>query len=190
MTGLDRRELVARVLAARDAALVVAGLGGPAWDCFAAGDSDATFYLWGAMGLAVPTALGLALARPGRRVLCITGDGEIMMGAGSLAVVAAQAPENLAILVLDNAAFGETGGQPGLTAGAADIAAMAAGAGIATTLTVTAKDEIPSLTETLLTAPGPVLAVAKVALADHPPAHPERDGATLARRLRDHLGAS
>lgn len=188
--SLDRRALVAEVLAQRGDALVVSGLGSPSWDAFAAGDSDANFYLWGAMGLAVSTALGLAIAQPARRVLCLTGDGEMMMGIGSLAVVGAEAPRNLAILVLDNGSFGETGRQEGLTARGADIAVMARGGGIGTTLTITRDDEIAGLAEALFTAPGPVLAVAKIALKDHPLTLPERDGATLARRFRGHVGGS
>ena len=106
---IRRRELVSALLARREGALVVPGLGSPTWDCTAAGGSDDYLYSWGGMGLALPTALGVALARPQRRVLCLTGDGEILMGIGSLAVVAAQAPANLGILVLDNESFGETG---------------------------------------------------------------------------------
>ncbi len=189
MNGLDRRELISELLARRGDALVVTGLGSPSWDCFAAGDSAATFYLWGAMGLAVPTALGLALAQPERRVLCVTGDGEMMMGIGSLAVVAAQQPANLGILVLDNGHFGETGRQEGMTSARTDLAAMAAGAGIATTLTVSEPSEMAQLAA-LYDAPGPVFAVAKVALGDHPLTLPERDGATLSRRFRAGLGVA
>jgi thiamine pyrophosphate-dependent acetolactate synthase large subunit-like protein len=97
-----RRPFVAELLRHRGNALIVTGLGSPTWDCFAAGDSPEYLYSWGGMGLAVPTALGLALAQPGRRVVAITGDGEMMMGLGSLAVVGDQAPKNLAVLVLDN----------------------------------------------------------------------------------------
>ena len=122
---IARRPFVAELLRHRGDALIATGLGSATWDCFAAGDSPEYLYSWGGMGLAVPTALGLALAQPGRRVVAITGDGEIMMGLGSLAVVGDQAPSNLAILVLDNEKFGETGRQRGLTAGRTDIAAVA-----------------------------------------------------------------
>src|SRR4029079_10982148 len=127
---INRRPFVAALLARRDGALVIPGLGSPTWDCFAAGDSPEYLYSWGGMGLALPTALGLALAQPDRRVACVTGDGEVMMGIGSLAVVADQAPKNLSILVLDNERFGETGRQPGLTSSRTDIAAVAKGFGI------------------------------------------------------------
>jgi phosphonopyruvate decarboxylase len=163
---------------------VVPGLGSPTWDCFAAGDAPEYLYSWGGMGLAVPTALGVALARPGRRVLCLTGDGEMMMGIGSLAVVAAQAPVNLGILVLDNEHFGETGRQPGLTGIRADLCAMARGAGIANALDVTGMDQLDALAELMFRAPGPTFAVAKIALTDEPWALPEKDGAVIARRFR------
>ncbi len=183
--SLERRPLVAEVLGERGDALVVAGLGSPTWDLFAAGDRPENLYTWGGMGLALPTALGLALAVPERRVLCITGDGEIMMGIGSLAVVANQAPENLAILVLDNESFGETGQQRGLTAGPTDIAAIAAGAGISATMTVRAGNQVADLAQFLFAAVGPRLAVAKIALTEEPWALPEKDGATIARRFRE-----
>jgi phosphonopyruvate decarboxylase len=182
---LKRRELVSALLAKRDGALVVPGLGSPTWDCFASGGSDDYLYSWGGMGLAVPTALGVALARPDRRVLCLTGDGEIMMGIGSLAVVAAQAPSNLGILVLDNEHFGETGRQPGLTGSRTDLCALARGAGIAHTLDVRQMDQVGPLAELMFQAPGPTFAVAKIALTEEPWALPEKDGAVIARRFQD-----
>ena len=181
---IRRRELVAALLARRGGALVVPGLGSPTWDCFAAGDQPEYLYSWGGMGLCVATALGVALAQPGRRVLALTGDGEMMMGLGSLAVVGAQAPDNLGILVLDNESFGETGRQPGLTGGRADLCAMARGAGIAATLEVTSMDQTEALAELMFQQPGPTFAVAKIALTDEPWALPEKDGAVIARRFR------
>ncbi len=102
------------------------GLGSPTWDMFAAGDSPSTSTPGAAWASRVPTALGLALAQPNApRRSCITGDGEMMMGIGSLGVVADQAPTNLAILVLDNEHFAETGRQRGLTADRTDLCAVA-----------------------------------------------------------------
>lgn len=185
---IARRPLVAGLLARRDGALIVCGLGSPTWDTYAAGDSPEYLYSWGGMGLAVPTALGVALAQPARRVLCITGDGEMLMGIGALGVVADQAPANLGILVLDNESFGETGRQKGLTAGRTDIAAVARGFGIERTLAVTEQGAVAELADALFRAPGPVLAVAKIALSDDPWALPEKDGAAIAHRFRGALG--
>jgi thiamine pyrophosphate-dependent acetolactate synthase large subunit-like protein len=185
---IKRRPFMAELLARRGSALVVPGLGSPTWDCFAAGDAPEYLYSWGGMGLAVPTALGIALAQPRRRVLCVTGDGEIMMGIGSLAVVGDQAPDNLAILVLDNESFGETGRQRGLTHNRADIAAVAKGFGLAATRTVKEEGALPELAEFLFKAPGPVLAVVKIAISDDPWRLPEKDGVTIAHRFRGALG--
>jgi phosphonopyruvate decarboxylase len=187
---IARRPFMADLLSRRDGALIVCGLGSPTWDTFAAGDSPDYLYSWGGMGLAVPTALGVALAQPGRRVVCVTGDGEMLMGIGALGVVADQAPRNLGMLVLDNERFGETGRQRGLTAGPTDIAAVARGFGIATTLTVTEQSAVGELAGLLFKAPGPVLAVAKIALTEDPWALPEKDGATIALRFRGALGIS
>jgi phosphonopyruvate decarboxylase len=181
---LNRRELTAALLARREGALVVPGLGSPTWDCFAAGDSTVYLYSWGGMGLCVPTALGLALARPERRVFAMTGDAELLMGIGSLAVVGAQAPANLGILVLDNEHFGETGRQPGLTGMRTDLCAIARGAGIQHTLDVTAMDQLDALSELMFRTSGPTFAVAKIALTEHPWALPEKDGAVIARSFR------
>jgi len=140
------------------------------------------------MGLAVPTALGVALAQPDRRVLALTGDGEMMMGIGSLGVVASQAPKNLAILVLDNESFGETGRQTGLTAGCADLCAIAEGFGIVETMTVTEQGATGVLATFLFKRPGPVFAVAKIALSEDPWSLPVKDGTAIARRFRISLG--
>jgi thiamine pyrophosphate-dependent acetolactate synthase large subunit-like protein len=182
---LMRRELVAEVLARHGEALVVTGLGSPTWDVFAAGDVPENFYLWAGMGQAAPVGLGLALARPDRRVLVITGDGEMMMGVGSLAVIGAERPDNLAILVLDNERFAETGGQQGLTASGVDLAAMARAAGFVRAVTARDKAETQALPELLFEVPGPALAVAKIALTQDTPLYPSKDGAFLAERFRN-----
>lgn len=187
---IQRRPFVAELLKLRAGALVVPGLGSPTWDCSAAGDNPEYLYSWGGMGLALPTALGIAIAQPDRRVLCLTGDGEIMMGIGSLAVVADQAPGNLAILVLDNEHFGETGRQTGLTSHKADLTAVARGFGIPNTFTATSQDEVPALAKLLFHTPGPSFAVAKIALSEDPWALPEKDGAAIARRFQVALGVA
>ena len=106
---LRRREVVKDLLKGRKDLLVVAGLGSTAWDITAAGDHDLSFPLWGAMGQAAMIGLGLALAQPKRRVLVITGDGEMLMGIGSLATIGVQQPKNLTVAVIDNERYGETG---------------------------------------------------------------------------------
>ncbi len=185
---IQRRAFVAELLKRRGNALVIPGLGSPTWDTFASGDSPEYLYSWGGMGLAVPTALGVALAQPSRRVLALTGDGEMMMGIGSLAVVADQNPQNLAILVLDNEHFGETGRQTGLTANKVDLTAVARGFGIERTMTVTEEGKVGELAEFLFQGQGPALAVAKIALSEDPWRLPEKDGGTIARRFRMALG--
>ncbi|MDX2158617.1 MAG: thiamine pyrophosphate-dependent enzyme [Hyphomicrobiaceae bacterium] len=185
---LQRRPFVAELMKHRGSGLVVTGLGSPTWDLFAAGDRPDNLYSWGGMGLAVPTALGLAMAQPGRRVLALTGDGEMMMGIGSLGVVADQAPANLAILVLDNETFSETGRQRGLTGSRVDLCAVARGFGIRETMLVTEASQSSELADLLFKAPGPILAVAKIALSEDPWRLPEKDGAAIGRRFKISLG--
>ncbi|MAI44864.1 MAG: aldehyde dehydrogenase [Hyphomicrobiaceae bacterium TMED74] len=185
---IQRRQFVADLLAKRDGALVVPGLGSPTWDTFAAGDSPEYLYSWGGMGMAVPTALGLALAQPDKHILALTGDGEMMMGIGSLGVVANHAPSNLGILVLDNEHFGETGKQTGLTSNQADLCKVAEGFGITKTMLVTEHSAVDDLAELVFKTPGPTFAVAKIALSEDPWMLPEKDGAAIARRFRVALG--
>jgi thiamine pyrophosphate-dependent acetolactate synthase large subunit-like protein len=189
---LDRRKLVADLAKARGDALIVTGLGSPTYDLAAAEraagrDEAGNFYLWGAMGSAAMIGLGLALAQPKRRVVVVTGDGEMLMGLGSFATIAAQKPGNLAILVLDNEAFGETGAQAGLTGKGIDLCGIAAAAGFAATLQAEGANAASGLADLLFHAPGPVLAVAKIALTRDPLVMPPRDGHYLVQRFRANL---
>jgi len=184
---LRRRDVVARMLAGRDDLLLVAGLGPASWDCTAAGDRDLNFMPWGAMGGAVAIGLGVALAQPARRVLVITGDGEMLMGVGSLATVAMQAPPNLHVVVLDNERCEETGGQATATAGFADIAGIARASGIAQAATVRTERELADRIVALEAAPGPTLTVVKVHPDNPPPVFAPRDGNVQRIRFRSAL---
>ncbi len=183
---LNRRDVVARILKDRGDTLVITGLGSTTWDAAAAGDHDNNFYLWGAMGGAAMVGLGLAVAQPERRVLVITGDGEMLMGVGGLATIAVKRPANLAICVIDNQRYGETGMQDTATEHGVDLAAMAAGAGFAETATVYDKAALEAAVPLLLTAPGPVFVDIKVSAKRTPPmVLPMRDGPSLKHRFRE-----
>lgn len=181
---LRRRDVIKTILSQRGEMLVVAGLGAPAWDVTAAGDTPLNFPLWGAMGGAVALGLGLALAQPNRRVLVVTGDGEMLMGLGSLATVAVQRPPNLAIVVLDNERYGETGMQPTHTAGVTDLAAVAAGAGIPVCGTIRDDEALQAALPLIHQGSGPVFFCIKVRAEELPKALPPKDGAYLKDRFR------
>lgn len=181
---LRRREVVAKLLADRGEMLVVAGLGAPNWDCTAAGDHPLTFPLWGAMGGALPMGLGLALAQPGRRVLVVTGDGELLMGLSALATVGVKQPKNLAVCVLDNERYGETGAQPTATAARVDLAAMALAAGWREASTVADEAAFAAALPKLRSGEGPILANVKVRAENLPFVMPPKDGAHLKDRFR------
>lgn len=186
-TALRRRAVVARLLAERGEALVVAGLGSSAWDVTAAGDHPLTFPLWGAMGGAAAMALGLALAQPRRRVLCFTGDGELLMGLGSLATVAAQRPQNLAIIALDNERYGETGMQETATAAGVDLAGIARSCGFPVTATVRNEADLTAALPEIRGAAGPCFFTIKVAPEKLPLVLPPKDGTELKLRFRQAL---
>ncbi|HZN24808.1 MAG TPA: thiamine pyrophosphate-dependent enzyme [Burkholderiales bacterium] len=183
---LDRREVVKTLLAQREDALVVTGLGS---SCYDAGvyDHPNTFYLWGAMGGAAMIGLGLALAQPKRRVLVITGDGEMLMGVGSFATIGAQKPDNLAIVVLDNELYAETGMQPTHTARGVDLAGMAKAAGFAVAETVRTEEALDSAVRTLYRTPGPAFFDIKVNSKRYPLSIRLRDGAHIKNRFRENL---
>lgn len=180
----NRREVVAALLADRSDLLVIAGLGAPAWDATAAGDHPLTFPLWGGMGGAALVGLGLAIAQPKRRVLVLTGDGELLMGLGSLATIGVERPGNLSLVVLDNERYGETGMQESHTAHGVDLAAVARACGFATASTVTAVEGIAQLRADIHAAQGPLFAQIKVAPDKLPLVLPPRDGANLKNRFR------
>jgi len=182
--GLHRRAVVAALLADRGDLLVVAGLGASAWDCAAAGDHPLTFPFWGGMGLAPVTGLGLALARPERRVLVITGNGEMLMGLGSLATIAVMEPPNLSVVVLDNERYGETGMQSTHTAHGVDLAGVAGACGFAAVSTVRDAEGVAALREAVHRGAGPLFAVVKVEAEELPLALPPRDGVLLKNRFR------
>ncbi len=184
---LNRREVVARLLADPGDLLVITGLGSPTWDCATIMERDLNFYLRGAMGSASSIGLGLALAQPGRRVLVVTGDAEIMMTAGALATIGAQGPKNLSIVVLDNEHYGETGMQPSLTSFGADLGAMAAGAGFAVAETIWDEAALMRAVPAILTGDGPALHAIKVKAENYPRTLPPSDGAYLKDRFRQAL---
>lgn len=184
---LQRRDVVQALLADRGGLLVVAGLGSTAWDCTAAGDSALTFPMWGAMGSAAMTGLGLALAQPERRVLVLTGDGEMLMGLGSLATIGVQKPANLSVVVIDNERYGETGMQATHTAQGVDLAAMARAAGFASGVLVRDRAGVAAVRRSVQQDAGPHFAQIKVAAEKVPLALPPRDGALLKNRFREAL---
>ena len=186
---LERRSVVATLLAERKDAIVVGGLGASTYDIAAAGDHDRNLYLWGAMGGAVMIGLGLALAQPKLPVVVITGDGEMLMGMGSLATVGLAKPGNLTIVVLDNECYGETGGQASHTAAAADLVGVARACGIVEARAMTTMAEIEAFSPSLQdVSAGPRFASVKIDAANLERALSNRDGSFIVNRIRGALG--
>ena len=186
-TVLNRRKVVEYLLENREGLLVVAGLGSTAWDITAAGDSPLNFPMWGAMGNAAMFGLGLALAQPKRRVLVLTGDGEMLMGMGSLATIGVQKPRNLAVVVIDNERYGETGMQRTHTAAGVDLSGVAKACGFRAARLVRNRAQLVSLRTAVHAAPGPFFAQVKVIAEKIPLVLPPRDGGLLKSRFRKAL---
>ncbi len=186
---LDRRTVVASLLKDRKGIIAVGGLGASTNDMAAAGDHERNLYLWGAMGGAVMMGLGIALAQPDVPVVVITGDGEMLMGIGSLATVALQKPGNLSIVVLDNERYGETGGQTSHTAGTADLVGVAKACGIADSCAISTMGEVEALVPKLHNLKsGPRFANIKIDKANVERILPMRDGVFIVNRIRGSLG--
>jgi len=184
---LDRRQAAAEILKHRGDTLVVAGLGAPCWDTAAAGDSPLNFYAWGGMGSAAMIGLGLAIAQPKRRVLVITGDGEMLMGLGAFATIGVQQPRNLALIVEDNEHYGETGMQQTHTRLGVDLAGIAKAAGFRVTGTIYNSAQLKTWIPKLYRQPGPVFVAIKVTTERAPLVLPPRDGTILRHRFRQAL---
>ena len=183
---MDRREFVARLLRERGDLMVVTGLGTPTFDVAACGDHPLNFYLWGAMGSATMVGLGLALARPDRRVAVITGDGDVLMALGSLATIGIKQPKNLSIVCLDNGHYSATGMQPSATSAGIDLAAAAA----ACRLRVESADDLSRAAElrTLLhSGEGPLFIHVRVDADDQKRIIPSRDGPAIKQRFMQAL---
>ncbi len=141
----------------RNEEAVIGGIGNTNFDLWAAGHRPQNFYMLGSMGLALPIALGVALAQPNRRVFALEGDGSLLMQLGSLTTIAALAPENLTMVVMDNGIYQITGAQPTPAAGVADIVAIAAASGLANSVWASDEEDFERLIDQALSTRGPML---------------------------------
>ncbi len=137
MTRFDAIRVIADLLGDE---LVVSNIGVPSKELYAACDRPENFYMLGSYTQATPIGLGLAM-QSGRDVVVLDGDGSLL-GTAVLPVVAAEAPENLTVVCLDNGAFGSTGNQPTSAYGQVDMELLAIAAGIGNTAKAHTPEEI------------------------------------------------
>lgn len=188
MADLDRREVVKALLADRGELLVVPGLGSATWDTAAADGDPRNFYLWGAMGGAAMIGLGLALAQPNRPVAIITGDGEQLMGLGALATIGARLPKNLAVIVLDNRHFGETGMQKSHTGLGTDLCGVARACSFDWVEDATGMTAVGDIRKRLHDMAGCGFARIPIAAIDRERVLPEHDGVKIKNSFRAAIG--
>jgi len=147
---LDRKMAVPAIVGDPSDLLIVCGLAGASKDiAHLTDDGDNIFTMAGAMGGATAMGLGLALSRPDKRVLVVTGDGELLMNVGTLATVGIMKPANLSILCVDNGHYGETGYQESHTQRGVDLETIAQGSAIPVTRTVTTQDQLAEAAQIL-----------------------------------------
>jgi phosphonopyruvate decarboxylase len=185
---LDRCDAVPKLLGNPQDFLIIAGLAGTARDVAHLCEPHGNYYACaGVMGGATAMGLGLALAQPTRRVLVVTGDGELLMNVGTFATVAIMHPPNLSIVCVDNGHYGETGYQQSHTSLGVDLAAMAAGAGIPAVRTVTQESEIAEAAVLIRQMDAPSFVLLKVKPTDPPKVRRSMDAAWTKHRFRDAL---
>jgi len=184
----NRRSVVGKLLKERQDMLIVTGLGSSTYDVYAAGDHNNNFYLWGAMGSAATVGLGLANSQPTRKVLVITGDGEMLMGIGALATIAVQRPTNLTIVVLDNGHYGETGMQQSHAGKGIQLDRIAHACEFDYSVQLTTLEEIESLRQHIHSNESLNFAVIKISTENPPRTMPSRDGVHIKNRFRISLG--
>lgn len=186
---LERRKLVKDLLVDRRDLLVVCGLGSATYDVAAAGDHPLNLYLWGAMGGAAMIGLGLALAKPKAKVAVITGDGEMLMGMGSLATIGVQRPPNLAVIVFDNQRYGETGMQASHTDKGVDLVGVAKSCGIKRAFDVEDQGALETLAGELVALNETLFARVRIAADEPQRVLPSKDGVELKLRFRKAVAA-
>lgn len=185
---LDRKTAVPRLVGRHEDFLFVTGLGGTSRDIVAINGGAPNLYpLGGAMGAAAGTGLGLALARPDRLVMVVTGDGELLMNVGTLATIGVVDPPNLAILCVDNGHYGETGGQRGHTSRGVDLERIAQGSAIRHTTTVATEDDLERGAELLRRDDATSFVLLRASTAEAPEVPRDRDGRALRVRFREAL---
>jgi len=153
------------------------------------GDDERNFYLWGALGAAAMVGLGLAIARPDCRVLVVTGDGEMLMGLGSLATIGVQRPPNLAIAVFDNGHYGETGMQASHTAAGVGLTGIARACGFEQAFDITDESGVREFSAHLHNGAATVFGCIAIRADEPPRVLPPRDGVLLKNRFRRATGA-
>jgi thiamine pyrophosphate-dependent acetolactate synthase large subunit-like protein len=185
---LDRCQAVPAIIGRHEDFLIVAGLAGTAKDVAAlTNDGAHAFAMAGVMGAAAMMGLGLALAQPARRVLVVTGDGELLMNVGALATIAVLDPPNLSILCVDNGHYGERGYQKSHTSLGVDLEKMAIGAGVKRTRTVALDSEIAEGARLIREGNGTAFVVLRVKPTDPPRFKRNLDPALARLRFRQAL---
>tara|TARA_Y100000766_G_scaffold276823_1_gene281434 strand:+ start:498 stop:1091 length:594 start_codon:yes stop_codon:yes gene_type:complete len=181
---LNRRSVISELLKERENSLIVNGLGGTCWDVASLGDNDLNFYVWGGMGNACMIGLGLALSQPDKKVIVITGDGEMLMGIGSLATIALKQPKNLSIVVFDNELYGETGNQKTHTAYCTNLSKIAIGSGIINSSIILTQEDLLSLSSEIHQIKNLSFSVIKINQDQEEIVLPIREGAFIKSRFR------
>ncbi len=185
---INRFDLTKRLVAQlKHDEAVIGGIGNANFDLWASGQRPQNFYMLGSMGLAIPIALGVALAQPGRHVIALEGDGSLLMQLGCLATVAERGPKNLTMVVWDNGIYQITGSQPTPGAATADIVAIARGAGIANSAWAADESDFDRLVTSALEGGAPSLIVVRI---DGKPAigATDRDPVQIRERFMRGLG--
>ena len=185
---MNRFDLTKRLVAQlKHDEAVIGGIGNTNFDLWEAGNRPQNFYMLGSMGLAIPIALGVAIAQPQRHTIALEGDGSLLMQLGCLATVAMQAPKNLTMIVWDNGIYQITGSQPTASAATTDLVAVARGCGLANSAWAADEGDFDRLVAAALKGEGPTLIAVRI---DSKPAAgtTDRDPVQIRERFMRGLG--
>ena len=146
MKRYDALKEISKVL---DDQLVICNIGVPSKELYSMKDRKENFYMLGSMGLSSSIAFGIAISKPRRKVICIDGDGSILMNLGSLSTIANNNPNNLTLIVIDNSSYGSTGDQKTYTSNKTRLEIIAKGAGFDSITVIDKEEQIISMLKRL-----------------------------------------
>jgi sulfopyruvate decarboxylase beta subunit len=130
--------------------IVISNIGDPSKELYHVKDRSRNFYMLGSMGLASSISLGIALST-NEKVVCLEGDGALLMNLGSLATIANHNPKNILLIVLDNGAYGTTGYQKSFSSGVTNLGYVARACGFERCYSASDEDKLAEAVSSGLT---------------------------------------
>lgn len=146
---MKRYDAIKKIIETVNDEIIVCNLGAPSRELYDISDREENFYMLGSMGLSSSIAFGIAISLPNRKIICIDGDGSILMNLGSLSTISNNNPNNLTLIIIDNSSYGSTGNQKTYTSNKTRLEIIAKGAGFDSIIVIDKEDQIIPALENL-----------------------------------------